>query len=325
MRTSRTGACHWRYSSGSASASSASPGRGAASSSSAASGPATSVPRRVALLPTGVGDRVGGEHPSAYRTTPARSARSSLRGSTSSAATEIRTIGQQRRERERLGAAFGKHDRERQHRRQRGPTHHRDARAARAVGAPALAQVRRRRRTPRRPGRRTARRPGWQRGQRPRSAAASPGRRRWSASAVPTAGSSPNANVSRPVNRFAPSPRRTTAPRARRPRRSAGTASDSNSAALDGCAIAAASCGVSSAAERREQHAVARHVVAAVPPVVPDPEPLGGEQLGAEQVRGQVLAARARRSRTRAAMTAAVQRRQAPALQRVRERSRATS
>ena len=35
------------------------------------------------------------------------------------------------------------------------------------------------------------------------SPTASPGRRRWSASAVPTAGNSPNANVSRPLNRLA--------------------------------------------------------------------------------------------------------------------------
>ncbi len=34
------------------------------------------------------------------------------------------------------------------------------------------------------------------------STTASPGRRRWSASAVPTAACSPNANVSRPVNRL---------------------------------------------------------------------------------------------------------------------------
>ncbi len=42
----------------------------------------------------------------------------------------------------------------------------------------------------------------------------------------------------------------------------------------------------------REQDAVAGDVVAAVPPVVPDPEPLGAEQLGPQQVGREVEAGR---------------------------------
>src|SRR6185312_14844764 len=42
--------------------------------------------------------------------------------------------------------------------------------------------------------------------------------------------------------------------------------------------------------DRREQHAVAGNVVAAVPPVVPDPEALARKQLRAQQMRGKIQA-----------------------------------
>ena len=58
------------------------------------------------------------------------------------------------------------------------------------------------------------------------------------------------------------------------------------------CADRGEQLGREERAERREQHAVAEHVVAPVPPVVPDPEPLSGEQLGPKQVCDQVLAPR---------------------------------
>ena len=78
-------------------------------------------------------------------------------------------------------------------------------------------------------------------------AVARAGRRRCSASAVPIAGTSPSAKVSRPVNRLvlAAIPNHSAPSQASSPKRRC--ASDSNSAALIGTLIAATTWGVSSA------------------------------------------------------------------------------
>ncbi len=80
------------------------------------------------------------------------------------------------------------------------------------------------------------------------STTAIPLRLRWSANAIPIAGSRPNANVSRPVNRLvavaAPNhsaPSHASSPKWRR-------TSGSNSAAVPTAAIPPATCGVSTAA-----------------------------------------------------------------------------
>ena len=124
------------------------------------------------------------------------------------------------------------------------------------------------------------------------SATARPVRRRWSASALPTAGM--QTERERQPSREQACRRRHSEPQraepAVLPEAPAGQRLEQRGG--DGRRDRRDELRGEQGGERREQHAVAGDVVARVPPVVPDAEPLSREQLRAQQVRRQVLAAR---------------------------------
>ena len=153
-----------------------------------------------------------------------------------------------------------------------------DVRAERVRGAPAVP--------------RTAPRPGSRARVSTPAHGASHGRRRWSASAVAIAGSRPNANASRPVNRFVAVP--AAEPQRPEPRVLAEVAARERleQGGRAGRRDPGRELRREQRRDRREQDAVAGDVVAGVPPVVPDPEALRPEQLRPEQVRREVEARR---------------------------------
>ena len=149
----------------------------------------------------------------------------------------------QRGQRERLAPSLGERVSEQQHRHQR-PSHDADSRprleARRSSAYAPIAYA-----TP--PSAENSAATGLARAVVTASSVATQGRRRCSASIVATAGSSPNANARRPVNRFVAvaAPNQTAASQASGPK--CRRTSSSNRAAVPVAAIPATSCGESSA------------------------------------------------------------------------------